>query len=129
MELYFLRHGKATEPGGSGSSDDFSRPLTERGIEELETEAAAFELLGLEPDVILTSPLIRAKQTAEIIAKRLGFKKRLIVAEPLSCGCDLNRLRDLLTQHAGAEMIMLVGHEPDFSSMVGELIGGGGAGG
>lgn len=127
MELYFLRHGKAVEPGSFGAGDDFNRQLTERGIDEMEAEAEAFELLGLKPDVILTSPLVRAKQTAEIVAKRLGLKKRLIVAEPLSTGCDLDRLRHLLSQHSAAEKVLLVGHEPDFSSMVGELIGGGAA--
>jgi phosphohistidine phosphatase len=127
MELYFLRHGKAVEPGSSGAGDDFSRPLTEPGIDEMEAEAEAFERLRLKPDLILTSPLLRAKQTAEIVAKRLGIKKRLIVAEPLSSGCDLERLRHLLAQHSAAEKILLVGHEPDFSSMVGELIGGGAA--
>src|SRR2546422_9320334 len=96
MELYFLRHGKAVEPGSSGGGgDDFSRPLTERGIDEMEAEAQAFELLGLKPDVILTSPLLRAKQTAEIVAKRLGFKKRPGVAAPVSPGCALARLRHL----------------------------------
>jgi phosphohistidine phosphatase len=125
MELYFLRHGKAVEPGSSGAGDDFGRQLTEQGIDEMEAEAEAFERLGLKPDVILTSPLVRAKETAEIVAKRLGLKKRLIVAEPLSSGCDLERLRNLLSQHSSAEKVMLVGHEPDFSSMVGELIGGG----
>ena len=127
MELYFLRHGKASEPGSSVSGDDFSRQLTERGVDEMEAEAEALERLGLKPDVILTSPLVRAKQTAEIVARRLGLKKRLIVAEPLSSGCDLDRLRHLLAQHSAAEKVLLVGHEPDFSSLVGELIGGGAA--
>ena len=127
MELYFLRHGKAVEPGSSSAGGDFSRPLTERGIDEMEAEAEAFLLLGLKPDVILTSPLVRAKQTAEIVAKRLGLKKRLIVAEPLSSGCDLDRVRQLLAQHSSAERVLLVGHEPDFSSIVGDLIGGGAA--
>jgi phosphohistidine phosphatase len=127
MELYFLRHGKAAEPGSAGAGDDFSRALTERGIDELEAEAAALEFLGFKPDVILTSPLIRAKHTAEIVAKRLGLKKRLIVAEPLSSGCDLERLRQLLAHYSNAEKVLLVGHEPDFSAMIGELIGGGAA--
>jgi len=127
MELFFLRHGKAVEPGSSGAGDDFSRQLTERGIDEMEAEAEAIELLGLKLDVILTSPLLRAKHTAEIVAKRLGLKKRLIVAEPLTAGCDLDRLRHLLSQHSTAERVLLVGHEPDFSSMIGELIGGGAA--
>jgi phosphohistidine phosphatase len=127
MELYFLRHGKAVDPGSIGAGDDFSRPLTGPGFDEMEAEAEAFERLKLKLDLILSSPLVRAKQTAEIVAKRLGLKKRLIVAEPLASGCDLERLRHLLAQHSGSERILLVGHEPDFSSMVGELIGGGAA--
>lgn len=125
MELYFLRHGKAVEPGTRGIADDFSRELTPKGTEEMEAEAKALERLGVKPGVILTSPLVRARQTAQIVAKRLGLKKELIETDLLSPGCDLERLRKLLGQHSTCKSVMLVGHEPDFSSMVGELIGGG----
>jgi phosphohistidine phosphatase len=123
MELYFLRHGKAVDAPGPDAPDDFSRPLTDKGIEEMEAEAKALQALGIEPDVILTSPLVRAKQTAEIVARRLGLKKRLIETDALAPGCELNRLAKLLDEHRSANSLLLVGHEPDFSTLVAELIG------
>jgi phosphohistidine phosphatase len=125
MELYFLRHGKAADVGEQGACDDFSRALTDHGITEMEAEAKALDRLDVRPDLILTSPLVRAKQTAQIVAKRLGLKKDLVETDLLAPGCDLKQLRKLLGAYDSYHKIMLVGHEPDFSSMVGELIGGG----
>lgn len=122
MELYFLRHGKAVELSPD-CPDDFQRELTEEGIEQLEIVAEAFHRLGIRPDCILTSPLIRARQTAEIVARRLGRKKELIETDVLAPGCTLNQLKKLLDEHAPSRSVMLVGHEPDFSALVGELIG------
>ena len=122
MQLYFLRHGKAVEPGGPDACDDASRALTPDGITEIEAEAEVLDRLGVRPDVIWTSPLLRARQTAEIVARRLGLEKRLMETELLAPGCDLDRLRKLLERQGTVERVMLVGHEPDFSSMVGDLI-------
>src|SRR5437867_3260976 len=98
MEIYFLRHGKAVEPGSPGAPDDFSRALTARGIEEMEAEAEALVQLGLLPDLILTSPLVRARQTAAIAAERLHLKKQLIESELLGPGFNLARLKQLTDQ-------------------------------
>ncbi len=127
MDIYFLRHGKAAELGDPGVTDDFSRSLTAKGIEEMEAQAAVMERLGIGPDAILTSPLTRAKQTAEVVANRLGRKKSLDVCDELAPGCDLERLGRLVGRHASAKSILVVGHEPDLSTMIGELVGRGGA--
>jgi phosphohistidine phosphatase len=123
MDLYFLRHGKAEDVGERGASDDFSRALTAVGVTEMEAEAKALQRLGLEPHLIVTSPLVRAKQTAQIVAKRLGLKKELVETEMLAPGCDVKHVRKLLSSYDTHQTIMLVGHEPDFSTIVGELIG------
>jgi phosphohistidine phosphatase len=123
MDLYFLRHGKAEDYGRNGAADDFFRALTEQGIAEMEAESRALERLGVEPDLILTSPLVRAKETAAIVAKQLGMKKQLIETELLAPGCDLKQLRKLIGSYDSIRAFMVVGHEPDFSTMVGELIG------
>src|SRR5262245_29847923 len=123
MDLYFLRHGKAEDVGEGGASDDFSRALTAVGVTEMEAEAKALDRLGLKLDQIVTSPLVRAKQTAQIVAKRLGLKKELIESELLAPGCDMKHLRKLLSAYDTQQTIMLVGHEPDISAIVGELIG------
>ena len=127
MELYFLRHGKAVELSDSGAPDDFHRALTPKGVEEMSAEAEGLRQLGIRLDLILTSPLVRARQTAAIVAERLSPKKGLVETELLAPECDLNQLRGLLEQHKGCDSIMLVGHEPDFSTLVGELIGPQGA--
>jgi phosphohistidine phosphatase len=121
MELYFLRHGIAADEG-PGDSGDAGRPLTEQGIEKMKEAARGLRRLGVRPDVLLSSPLVRARQTAEIVRKAFGIESRLV--EALSPGCDLVRLCDLLGEYRSAERVMVVGHEPDFSTLIGELTGG-----
>ncbi len=125
MRLYFLRHGDA-EPVAAAPSDA-ERSLTPDGISMMNKVAAALARLGLEVDVIFTSPLRRAAQTAEIVAQALGMTDRLRQAPVLSGGCTLKGLRQLVHSLAqpAARSILFVGHEPDFSTMVSALIGGG----
>jgi phosphohistidine phosphatase len=121
MELYLLRHGIAADVGPKGSGDA-GRTLTEEGIGKMQEEARGLRLLGLRPDVLLSSPLVRARQTAEIVGRALNIEMQL--ADALAPGCDLARLRGLLGEHRGAERVMIVGHEPDFSELAGTLTGG-----
>jgi phosphohistidine phosphatase len=121
MELYFLRHGIAADVGPEGSGDA-GRPLTAEGIEKMKEAARGLRRLGVRPDVLLSSPLVRARQTAEIVRRAFGLESRLV--EALAPGCDIARLRDLLGEYRSAEGVMVVGHEPDFSTLVGLLTGG-----
>lgn len=122
MQLYFLRHGQADWPDWDPARDD-ERPLTDAGLVRMKAEAKAIKRLGLKLAVILTSPLVRARQTAEAVAERLDLRP---VEEPaLAPGLDVKRLGEVLQRHAEAEAIMLVGHEPDFSLTIAKLIGGG----
>jgi len=81
--------------------------------------------MDLAPDVIVTSPYARARRTAEIIAGELGLSGRLTEDDRLTPGFDVPRLEQLLAAHGPAENVMLVGHEPDFSETIAELVGGG----
>lgn len=121
MELYFLRHGIAADVGPEGSGDA-GRPLTKEGITKMQSAARGMRKLGLRLDALLSSPLVRAHQTAKIVAREIGLELQL--AEELSPGCDLARLFGLLGEHRAAERVMLVGHEPDFSQLIGALTGG-----
>jgi phosphohistidine phosphatase len=121
MELYFLRHGIAADEGPADSGDA-GRPLTEQGIKKMKEAARGLRRLGVRPDALLSSPLVRARQTAEIVRKAFGIESRLVDA--LAPGCDMARLCNLLGEYRSAERVMLVGHEPDFSSLIGELTGG-----
>jgi phosphohistidine phosphatase len=89
----------------------------------MKEQARGLRRLGVRPDVLLSSPLVRARQTAEIVRQALGLDSRLVDA--LAPGCDMTRLRDLLGEYRSAERIMVVGHEPDFSGLIGALTGGG----
>jgi phosphohistidine phosphatase len=124
MKLYLLRHGKAESRSAWQGSDD-DRPLTEEGEEELRREVTVLRDLDLALDVIVTSPLARARRTAELVAKGLGLEERLVEDERLAHGFDVGRLEQVLAAHGPAGAMMVVGHEPDFSATVAELIGGG----
>jgi phosphohistidine phosphatase len=124
LRLYFLRHGQAGNRT-EWQEDDSARPLTTEGKRRIKREAAAMRKLVLPLDLIVSSPLIRARQTAEIVAETLGLAARLVTDSRLEPGFDPRRLKALLTAHRDASALMLVGHEPDFSETIGHLIGGG----
>ncbi|MEO7913667.1 MAG: phosphohistidine phosphatase SixA [Roseiflexaceae bacterium] len=121
MELYFLRHGIAADVGPAGQGDA-GRPLTKEGIAKMQAGARGMHRLGVRLDALLSSPLVRAHETAAIVARELGLELQL--AEKLAPGCDLAQLFALLGEYRGAERVMMVGHEPDFSSLIGALTGG-----
>jgi phosphohistidine phosphatase len=123
MKLYFLRHGLADRSEWNGP--DNSRPLTEQGKQRMAQEARLIEKLNLNLDYILSSPLTRALQTAQIVAERLGMETKLIEDERLSPGFGIYELQDLLHSLPDVNAILLVGHEPDFSTTIGDLISGG----
>jgi phosphohistidine phosphatase len=122
VNCYFLRHGIAVEPD-KWAGRDFDRPLTREGIERMEREAFAIADLSLELDAIVTSPLLRARHTAEIVADRLKLRDELVEDKRLADGFDARRLSEILAEHDKAEAIMLVGHEPTMSATIGRVIG------
>ena len=123
MEIYFLRHGDAGKSGGS--MGDAERPLSKEGTAGMEREAATLAALRIEPDLILTSPLVRARQSAEIVARRLRRLDALKIDDRLAPGFDTAALREILSEHRARAALMLVGHEPDFSRVIASCIGGG----
>lgn len=126
MELYLLRHGLAVELGTAGFEDDAGRPLTPKGRRQLRKIAAAMQRMGLRFDLILSSPLLRAKQTAEIVAAELKLKKRLQHSNALAPGGDAESLlRQLNRLKPSPKRLLLVGHEPDLSRLVSLLTTGG----
>jgi phosphohistidine phosphatase len=124
MRLYLLRHGKA-ESRAAWSGDDGLRPLTADGEAAMRREAAALKRLGVQPTVIVTSPLERARRTAEIVAEALGLSDAVVEDERLAHGFDARGLATIVAGLEPAGAIMAVGHEPEFSAVVAELIGGG----
>lgn len=124
MRIYFLRHGRSLSRA-LWSGDDRLRPLTRGGVEALEQAAEAWRRLDPPPELIVTSPLVRARQTAEVAAEALGMAGQLIEDERLAPGFESAQLVSLIDDHPAVETLMVVGHEPDFSATVAKLIGGG----
>jgi len=124
MRVFFLRHGKAVSRA-EWQGDDSARPLTPEGEVAMRREAETMRGMDLGLDAIVTSPLVRARQTADIVAAGLGMAGGVVEDECLAHGLDARRLAELVAAHASAEALMVVGHEPDFSATVSELIGGG----
>jgi phosphohistidine phosphatase len=118
MELYFLRHGAADWPNWNKHDDE--RPLTKRGKKEMRELAKFLARLKVRPTLIVTSPLPRAAQTAEIAADYLKAKVRK--DELLAPGFAMSELRTALKRHH-AKVMMLVGHEPDFTNVISGLTG------
>jgi phosphohistidine phosphatase len=118
MKLYFLRHGEADWPNWKKPDDE--RPLTKRGKREMRDVAKFLDRLKVRPDLIVTSPLPRAAQTAEIAADYLKAKVRK--DEVLAPGFGASKMRTVLKRHR-ANTLMLVGHEPDFTNAISGLTG------
>jgi phosphohistidine phosphatase len=123
IRLFFMRHGLADRRAFRGKNDDL-RPLTEVGKRRIEQEADTIARLKLGLDVILTSPLTRARQTAEIVALRLGLSDLCFAEEDLGLGFDVDALVALLAAYPEAERLLLVGHEPGFSEVMAAISGG-----
>jgi phosphohistidine phosphatase len=126
VNLYLLRHGIAVEPGTAGYEHDSNRPLIPKGERRLRSAAAAMEKLELSFDLILSSPFIRAKQTAEIIAGELKLKKRVEFFDGLVPGGNPRALIHALNGlKPEPENVLLVGHEPYLSRLISLLVSGG----
>jgi phosphohistidine phosphatase len=123
MIVYFLRHGLAgTRQEWQG--DDAERPLSKKGRKNMVRQAKTLAQLDLRLHAIITSPLTRATQTADIVARELKMVAQLQQDERLRPGFGRNELEQVLADHPQAKNIMLVGHEPDFSLTISALIGG-----
>jgi phosphohistidine phosphatase len=121
--LFILRHGLAVEPGTAGYAKDADRPLTAEGKAKLREIAAAMEKLGLDFDIILSSPYKRARQTAEIVAEEL--EKKVQFSETLTPQGQVKTLIDFLNRlRPPAQNVLLVGHEPYLSELISLLISG-----
>lgn len=120
MKIHLVRHAEAI--GRTGEIADDHRYLTCRGRTRFRRVAATLEKQGIEPDYILTSPLVRAVQTADILAEKLHFSGDLLIEPLLAGGLTMPVLRDLLASHTLAGEIVLVGHEPDMGLLLGALL-------
>jgi phosphohistidine phosphatase len=122
MELYILRHAVAIPHGTLGYPND-DRPLTEDGINRMEKAARGLAEIIPHLDVILTSPLKRAHQTASIVGRALRCEQKIKVSRQLLPGSPIKEMYGIVTKFVGKERLMIVGHEPDLSRFASSLLG------
>ena len=122
-QLYVMRHGIAVARGDPNFPDDTLRPLTPEGKKKLKGIAKGLLRLGLCVDSILTSPLVRASETAAIVAEILGSGVTVELSDHLRPGGSLQELLTSLGKRDDHRSVLLVGHEPDLSDGVARLIG------
>lgn len=122
FELYLIRHGLAAERG-ENYPDDAKRPLTNDGIQKLRKEARALAALDVTFDVILTSPLVRTRQTAEVVAAAFRNAPPIVNMASLAPGSPHNLIIEELSKHHRRHSIALVGHEPGIGELAGRLMG------
>ncbi len=122
MELYLIRHGIAAGRGPA-FPDDGVRPLTSEGVARLRVEVRAFVTLGVRLDRILTSPLVRARQTADIFASAYPVPVPLTETAALAIGGVPDEVRMELARWPDTAAVALVGHEPGIGELACALIG------
>src|SRR5277367_3287423 len=121
-QLWLLRHGEA-EPHGTRA--DAERRLTERGSEQARNAGVVLASLGLDFVATLTSPKVRAAETARLAAMAWGGEAESY--EPLASGFEARDALEALAAYGGSDedaRLLVVGHEPDFSTTVAQLTGG-----
>ncbi|MCQ8894016.1 MAG: phosphohistidine phosphatase SixA [Methanolinea sp.] len=123
MDIYIVRHGKAEKRVAEGKEDE-KRGLTAKGRKEVRKIASWLKESAPLPDWIATSPLVRARETASIIAQEMGKEDSIEEWDELSPGHDPKDLLDRLALHPGDSIGMVVGHEPQLSQFLALLISG-----
>ena len=109
-EIYILRHGKAQDISKCQSQNDFDRKLTEEGIEKTKKTAKYFSTIEKKLNLIISSPYIRAKETAEIFIDNLDYKPQLEIVDFLSAGSSTNEIsKGLNLNYFDKDQILIVG--------------------
>lgn len=122
-KVCMMRHGPAVMRGSAGFADDSKRPLTPQGKKKMQAIAKGLRRLAFVPDWVVTSPLMRAAETAEIVAQSLPNRVPLDPCDALCPGGSEEELFSFLASHPNRNRVLLVGHEPDFGEMAARLLG------
>ena len=124
MRVYLLRHAIAVPRQPKRGRGDAERPLTREGRSRMERAARGMKALGIRFDLVLTSPLVRALQTAEIAARVLPPATGVRRYRPLVPGSSTSAAIGGLSAMAPATSVLLVGHEPDLSRLAAHMLVG-----
>jgi len=122
IALHLLRHAHAGDPA-KWDGDDASRPLSEKGRRQAKDLGGLLAVIDEPPDLFITSPKVRSVQTAEIVAKAMRNRVKVVVDERLAGALDPVTVNAILDAAGNAFRPCIVGHDPDFSELLGEFIG------
>lgn len=122
MNLYIIRHAIAVDRGTPEYADDSQRPLTDKGKKKMRQIAKGLHTLGVDFDLILSSPYVRARETAEILAEVIKTKTDIAFSENLIPMGDPDFLIAEMNEKYSANSIALVGHEPHLSALISLLV-------
>jgi len=122
LELYSIRHGVAAERGEDWP-DDSKRPLTSDGIAKLRKEARGLAALDVAIEQIVCSPLVRTRQTADVIAETLKSKPGVVTSDALAPAGTPAAVIQELSKYVRKSGVALVGHEPNLGELAAHLIG------
>lgn len=125
MNLYLLRHAIAAERDVTGGGTDAERPLTRRGERKMRRIAHGLRALGLKFDVVLSSPYLRARQTADILVAVFGGPPPVLVDALAPGGSGQALVDEIRRQQADGDNVVLVGHQPDLSELASVFCTGG----
>ena len=126
LEVYLIRHGLAAERGKEWP-DDSKRPLTPEGLVSLRKEARALNKLEVTFDQIVSSPLVRTRQTADVFSEELKGHPEIVLSDALAPAGTPAAIIQEIGKHVRKARLALVGHEPNLGELAGELIGARGA--
>lgn len=121
-QLVLVRHAIAAERGEKWPDDD-KRPLTHQGAARMRSAAKGLSVLGVTPDAIVTSPLARAEQTADILVKCLGGEARLVTVPALAPGGSPSAIAEAIGAMPKGRSMAIVGHEPGLGQLAAWLLG------
>ncbi len=122
LEIYLIRHGIAANRG-EDYPDDSKRPLTSAGISRLRKEARALAAIQVDFDLIISSPLTRAKQTAEVFSQVMPSRPSITLSDSLAPAGTPSSVFQELGKHMRKSRIALVGHEPNMGELAARLMG------
>ncbi|HSY11015.1 MAG TPA: phosphohistidine phosphatase SixA [Verrucomicrobiae bacterium] len=122
MQIFFLRHANAGEPKLNPAKDE-KRPLDKLGIEQSHDVGRALAALNITVDVILSSPLKRAMQTASVVANEIDHEEKVLTDNALRPGATYEQFQDLLRRYSRKDAIMVVGHNPTMTEFLSKMVG------
>jgi len=122
IALHLLRHAHAGDPA-KWDGDDAARPLSEKGRRQAKDLGGLLAVIDEPPDLFITSPKLRSVQTAEMVAKAMRNRVKVVVDDRLAGALDPVTVNAILDAAGNAFRPCIVGHDPDFSELLGEFIG------